>query len=166
MKWQKRLSHRTKNGKCTNVMKRRSCVRLVNPILQQYMFVDWAFSANSSHHYHGRLNERMEQSCLVIEILFIRQLQHKHTIRKLSSWREVFKCTRLQFDVRCKMSTLKPGTERSLCKFRVDPSLHIIWLHYAASPEGFFPAYHSGLTFLDLTFYRQDRSHRQASPRS
>ena len=39
---QKRLSFRTENGKCTNVTNRRSRLRLVHSILQQYMFVDWA----------------------------------------------------------------------------------------------------------------------------
>ena len=51
---------------------------------------------------------RMERSCLMI-----RKLQQKHTIRKLSSWLEVFEIwTRLHFEVRCKMFNVdtKPGS--------------------------------------------------------
>ena len=53
----------------------------------------------------------------MIVLLFIRSLRklpHKHTIRKLSSWLEVFEWTRLHFEVRCKMSTLKLAAETSL----------------------------------------------------
>ena len=52
----KRLSYLTENGKCTNVTKLRSRLRAVNPILQQYMFVDWALQTR--HHSHGRLSEQ------------------------------------------------------------------------------------------------------------
>ena len=48
---------------------------------------------------------------MVIAVLFILKLLHKHTIRKLSSWLEVFEWTRLQFEVKYKMSSLKAAAQ-------------------------------------------------------
>ena len=63
----------------------------------------------------------------------IRKLQPKHTIRKLSSWLEAFEWTRLHFEVRCKMLTLKLAAKTSFCQISSlsKPSA-------AASPEVFF----------------------------
>ena len=61
---------------------------------------------------------------MVIAVLLIRKLQHKHTIRKLSSWLEVCEWTRLQFEVKCKMSILLNRQLKVPCAtFPVDPSL-------------------------------------------
>ena len=108
----------------------------------------------------------MERSCSVIVVLFVRKLQDQYTIRRRFSCFEVFEWTRLV--VKCQHQNWQ--LKVPCAKFRVDPSLQIIWLYSAASPGVFFAVYHSRLTcwrFVIVLFHRQDRSHyRQASPRS
>ena len=75
----------------------------------------------------------MERSSMVIAVLLIRKLQHKHTIRKLCSWLEVCEWTRLQFEVKCKMSTLlNRQLKVPYATFPVDLSLGFFWLYSAA----------------------------------
>ena len=51
------------------------------------VFVDWVFQTPVTINTDDQAN-RMERSHLVIVVLFTRKLQHKHTIKKLSSWLE------------------------------------------------------------------------------
>ena len=93
----------------------------------------------------------MERSCLVV-------VQHKHSIRKLSSWHGVFEWTVLILKVRCKMSTLKPAAENSLCQLSsLSKSSDVSVLFCCFSWRFFFSAGHlSNLSFHDLLFHRED----------
>ena len=110
------------------------------------MSVAWALQTPVNINMHEEAI-RMERSCLVV-------VQHKHSIGKLSSWPESSSGQCLK--VRCKMSTLKPAAENSLCQLSsLSKSSDVSVLFFCFSWSFFFSAGHlSNLSFHDLLFHR------------